>query len=209
MRKIGIQKAKASGQSSWRWKLCALVACLVILVGTSGICAFYYYARQTLFDEICERPAFFASSIALQINAEELELLRERGDEDTQAYRQTKKLLVRFRAANPEVRRIYILHPSKNLEIWKFLVGTEQDPKLVRHIGDNFDASQLPELREALLRPSSVAKVKHAPWGNWISGYAPILDGSGQLVGVVGVEMSASQLESELAQMRRMGAFFC
>lgn len=208
MRKIGIRKAKASGQSSWRWKLCALVACLVMLVGTSGICAFYYYARQTLFDEICKRPAFFANSVAQQINAEELELLHERGDEDTEAYRQTKKLLVRYRAANPEVRRIYILRPSKNLKTWKFLVGTEQGSKLVPHIGDKFDASQLPELRDALLRPSSVAKVKHAPWGNWISGYAPIRNSSGRLVGVAVVEMSASQLESELAQMRRVGAFF-
>lgn len=200
-----MQKVKRLSRSSWRWKICIIFTCEVIIVCTGSISAFYYYAQKALFNEIRDRLAFVANSIALQINAKEHESLQERKDESTHAYKRIKALLARYKIANPEVRYLYTMRPRKNSNVWEFVVDAEENPKLVSHIGDEYDVSQLPELRAGLLHPTADKKATHDRWGDWVSGYAPIRDKSGRSVGIVGVDVSVKQVERKLAQMRLVG----
>lgn len=176
---------------------------LVISGGTNYV--LYRTARQALFDEVRQRLSSIAADASLHINPSIHESLRSRKDESTAGYLRIKEELIRLKDSNPSIRYVYTMRPSKDPNVWQFVVDAEQNPELLSHIGDEYDASELPALKEGLAGPSADRQVTEDKWGAWVSGYAPIKNGHGRAVGIVGVDMSADQLVKEMAHLRTMG----
>jgi len=57
-----------------------------------------------------------------------------------------------------------------------------------------YDASDLPEIQDALSEPTSSYDVREDDYGVWLSGYAPIRDDAGQTIGIAGVDMLAEDV---------------
>ena len=190
---------------SIRTKLHLSITALVLLVSVGANYALCRHAQQSLFQEVRQRLASLAQSVAIQIDASAHNSLSTRKDESTPAYKQIKSVLRKFRDANPDIRYIYTMRPGKRHMVWQFVVDAEEDPELVSHVGDDYKVGDFPELRAGLSRPSADTEITHDKWGNWVSGYAPIRDKAGRAVGIVGADMSVHQLAEEMSLLRSVG----
>jgi len=64
-------------------------------------------------------------------------------------------------------------------------------------------------LPQNLKGPVAASEIIHDEWGDWLTGYAPIRDSSGQVVAAVGVDMCAGEVGAMRAQIgRQMAAGF-
>ena len=86
------------------------------------------------------------------------------------------------------------MRPSSDPKHWTFLVDAEEDPRLVSHVGDQYDVSNCPEIWKGIEGPAADTKPARDRWGWWLSGYAPIRNRHGKTVAVLGVDMSASEV---------------
>ena len=60
--------------------------------------------------------------------------------------------------------------------------------------GEKFDVSALPEMKQAFQWSGADQEINCDKWGCWLSGYAPILDGSGNAIAVLGVDIPADRI---------------
>ncbi len=72
--------------------------------------------------------------------------------------------------------------------------------------GDHYNANQADGLLDAFTRPQVTNRIYSDAWGPTISGYAPVRDASGQVVGVIGVDMAGSRVEAMQREIK-LGAF--
>lgn len=177
----------------------------IVLVYVTVLWGLYSLARADLRDQVRMRLSSLANNISVQIDASAHESLQKRSDENTPAYKNIRQFLKRMKAANPDIRYIYTMRPGKSPMVWEFVVDAETDPKLISHVGDTYDVSHEPWMRMGLQRPSADRNVTHDKWGYLFSGYAPIRDKNGKSVGIVGVDMSVSQLIHEMKHIRETG----
>jgi HAMP domain-containing protein len=144
-----------------------------------------------------------AATTAGQINPALHGSIRTRAEESSEAYSNVKSVLVAARKANPDVRFIYTMRKSSKPNVWKFVVDAEPDPKLVSHVGDEYDVSTLPEMKMAFDGPIADRNPSEDQWGSYLSGYAPIAGADGHAEAIVGVDMSLDQLRREESSLRR------
>jgi diguanylate cyclase (GGDEF)-like protein len=185
------------GGSSIRTQLTArfigltLVASLALTL-TAGV-----GAKHHLRDQLRHRLMAVAATGALLLDAEALARITRRSDESGLDYARVQGQLRSVRQANPGARYVYTMHPGRRGSDWTFGVDAEEDPKLVSHVGDRYDASDTPEIWKALEGPSADRELVQDEWGVWLSGYAPVRDGRGHTIAILGVDMSASEVQRQ------------
>lgn len=190
---------------SIRTKLQLAITGLMLAVCAATMYVFRGQAESFLLDQMRARLSVVAQSAAMRVDGDELSSITSRADETSSRYRRIRRDLQRVKAANPDIHFIYTMRPRKHSRMWEFVVDADPDPKSVAHVGDDYDASQLPELRAGLSCPTADSRVVHDRWGDFVSGYAPVTDGAGRSVGIVGVDLSAAQLAAETAHIRQVG----
>jgi hypothetical protein len=113
---------------------------------------------------------------------------------------------------NPNIDDIYTLRPTDQPDTMTFVVSGQvtkdkngdnylEDFERKPVIGEKYNITGSPELRNGLLAATSDSKITYDKWGSWISGYAPLKDNSGKTVAIVGVDIGAnfiSNLKNEL-----------
>ena len=190
---------------SIRTKLQLSIIGLVLLICVGTIYVFYKRAHEVAFDQVRSYLATVANCAAVQIDAKALNSLQTRKDESSREYIQIKRILKQLENISPDIKHAYTLRPGKRKMVWQFVVDAEEKSNEISHIGDDYNVSSLPELRAALSGPNADTNLYEDQRGSLISGYAPINDKSGHAVGIVGVDMSAAQLNRELLEMRQTG----
>jgi diguanylate cyclase (GGDEF)-like protein len=184
-------------------KIFVVCAVLALVASSVGNILFYRMASRCLRDEARQRLQTLASTVACQIDPNLHSTIRGKQDENSPAYRRIKAVLRRAGLANPDLRDLYTIRPTTAPMIWRFVVDSEQDPKLISHLGDTYDARQKPEIGAALLGPSADREPYTDRRGTWLSGYAPIRDESGRTEAVVGLDMSAERVLRAEAALKR------
>lgn len=114
-----------------------------------------------------------------------------------------------MRANMPGVRDIYTMRPKQG-HIWEFVADAEEPGTSVYAAPQTpYDVSRDLQVVAALERPTSSERPYQDEYGTWISGYAPIVDSSGQAVGVVGIDRSLEtwQASQRLVQVPLLFAF--
>lgn len=155
----------------------------------------YRVARRSLEDEVGARLVTAAASAAAMLNADTLPKLVP-GDEGTRVHKTALGKLNDLRAATG-VERLYAFDPLRQM-----LVGTGDALPIGSPI-PSLERDRL-EIERALAgkaTPSSVT-FKGLDGRTYKSGYAPILDKDGRLVGAVGADASAEFFDA----MRQVGA---
>ncbi|MFA5038658.1 MAG: hypothetical protein WC732_03150 [Candidatus Omnitrophota bacterium] len=146
-----------------------------------------------------------ASRVAGFIDGDELLKipLTLEGDTSPQ-YQDALGLLSEVKKQNPLVKYIYVLTNTGEPGVFQYVVDADPLPEIVTarspkaFPGDLYDGRAVPALLSAFDGPSADKGIVKDVWGATLSGYAPVLDSFGGVVGIVGVDMDASVLEESL-----------
>jgi PAS domain S-box-containing protein len=127
-----------------------------------------------------------ATIIADQVNGDTVNSIQP-GDEQTTKFTTIRDQLYRIQQSNPEIRYVYIMRKSgDNVE---FVVDSEYGiSDTAAPIGQKY-SQPTTEMLEGFGKVSVEKEAVTDTWGTFISGYSPIKDSSGNVVGIVGVDM--------------------
>ena len=168
---------------------------LTIVISALLTFALYQVIRGRLWEDIRQRLYDIVNISAFQIDGDAHATLVDPNQEDNAAYIRIKRVLQNIRDRGTDIRFAYTWRQSPRGQLI-FIVDAETDPNEISHLGDvygNDDSSLLAEL--AALDHTMVDK-EFTPdeWGIWLSGYAPFYRSDGQMEGLLGIDMSASDV---------------
>jgi sensor histidine kinase regulating citrate/malate metabolism len=183
-------------------RLALTVFCAVCV----ALSACYWLARYSLTNAARHEVEDLAKVAAVQVDAELHRSFTRADQAGTAAHLQAIRPLVAFHKATSDVIYVYtvVLVGSQA----HFVLGTDY---LYRVPGDDLpiDSIMQPYVGndQALLTALREQKVTSTPEPyqekvrSYLSGYAPIFDQAGQFVGVLGVDISAHDLELRMAKL--------
>jgi len=155
----------------------------------------YVVMRDSLFDKRRLELMALARTGAAFIDPDGLGYVAP-GQEQSEAYLALRSQLDRIVAGTPQVRYAYLLVPTVDPGSFRFLADTDREKPAA--IGEILDAHGYPDLMKAVSGPTADHAFTTDRWGNWLSGYAPIRDDSGQTVAVLGVDLPADEVHRGL-----------
>lgn len=138
-----------------------------------------------------------AAGAAARIDGDALAALRP-GDEETPAFTAVRDRLDAFRDTNPGVLYAYTMRKVGNTT--EYIVDADYGSSIYAvAIGDIYvPAEEEPAYLTGFVEPSAKFEIYTAQWGNVtatiISGYAPVKDSTGTVVGLVGVDMGSEEV---------------
>lgn len=160
---------------------------------------FYQFSTGQMMNELRQNLIVSASTAASMINADEHTQLAENGSSDDESYQRISDILKSVRDANPRAKTVYtaVRSSSGDPNELTFVVEAEEDV-----LGEPYDASNAPEMLKAFDGPIADAALRTDEYGATLSGYAPILDGNGKAVAIVGVDMRADDVLAMQKQIK-------
>ncbi|MCK9278253.1 MAG: hypothetical protein M0P22_09220 [Methanoculleus sp.] len=138
-----------------------------------------------------------AAEAAARIDGDVLAAL-EPGDEETPAFIAVRDQLDAFRDTNPGVLYAYTMRKVGNTT--EYIVDADYGSSIyAAAIGDIYvPTEEEPPYLTGFVEPSAKFEIYTAQWGNItatiISGYAPVKDSTGAVVGLVGVDMGSEEV---------------
>ena len=186
----------------------AIVTSMVVLVFLGDI-IIYQFTVKTQFEGLRTYLKSIAHTAARTINAEYLtEVPLTKEGVNTQGYQAISQQLRNIKAANPQIKYIYILTKVNSGKVWKFVVDiedTEANGVIQKGSlpGTPYDANRFSQMVKGFDTPTADLKLEKDEWGTTLSGYAPIRDQLGSPVAVLGVDMDASNIYKMENQVRK------
>jgi len=149
-----------------------------------------------------------AGEIAGQIDGDALAALKP-GDENTPAYTAVHDRLSAFRDANPGVLYVYTMRKAGNAT--EYVVDADYGSSSIHaaRVAAGIGKVYVPTEGDALFlagftEPSAEREIYTAEWDDVtatvISGYAPVRDSNGTIVGLVGVDIGSEKVIAKTAQ---------
>ncbi len=174
----------------------AIIASILVVV-FAGVVLIYQIILSVQFEGLRLRLEGVAQTAALSINSDELlQIPLNKDGINTQPYAHISDQLKRIRAANENLKYIYILKKTDTSNTWRFIVDPDardnQDKPM--QPGDPYDAGRFIGLLNGLDKASSDRKIESDEWGNTVSGYAPIRDEVGRPVAVLGIDVLVDEI---------------
>jgi adenylate cyclase len=183
----------------FRVKLWLVFVAVALL--TSSLCIAVLYERfyGSLLHQYQAKVLSIADTTASLTPADLMSRIRTRADETSPAYLALRDLLRRARDANRRkdtyVRYIYTMRQSPSTpDLIEFVVDAEENPATVSHVGDVYH-----ELRGRPIvidRPGVDHDFSVDQWGTWLSANVPLKDSAGKVVGALGVDIAAKDVEA-------------
>jgi len=172
-----------------------LLTMLLFALGT------YPSIRTFIRDGIRQRLHDAVSIAAQQVDPVLLERIATSDDEDTDDYRTLQRQLQAIRDHGTGMRFVYTLRKDSQGQ-YLFIVDAEEKEADRSRLGDVYD-DPTPFMAAAFVPPYRVQvedRFFSDKWGDWLTSYAPVLHADGRLAGVLGIDISASEV---LAYERR------
>lgn len=187
----------AKVRSSLQTKITAGFILLVLVV--SGLTFVYTFGetKKALKGILRDELSALASAVATQIDGDSLASLTV-GAESTATFIRIRDQLLAIQRAHPDIRHVYTFTRAANdAQKIQFLVDAEYGltDSLARpaSIGDVYDETTPPMLA-ALVAPAVETDFSSDWWGTFLSGYAPIRNRAGVVVGAVGIDMLSTRV---------------
>lgn len=181
-----------------------LYLAILLLAGNAalGVLA-YNRSEQALFQQIQSNAKNIAQCAAMNVSSDVLEEIKA-GDEGTDAYATIVEEIALFRD-NADIEYIYTLRHVGNDE-FEFVVDADlEEPAAIGEVCETTVA-----LSDAYNKQITTADDEPFTdeWGSHVSAYSPILY-DGQVVGVVGVDISANWIEEQTLALRNLVLITC
>ncbi len=184
-----------------------LVFSLIILVVTvlTGYLSFHR-AKNSLEDEMGRTLMAVARTGVLMIDGDLHAALKSPEDEATEAYRQIKRVLQQIKEQN-DATYVYTMAMIDEERVM-FVVDAEEDEESMSHLGDEYENGMEKEMKSAFEGESSYTSEFYTDeWGTFKTGYAPIKDSSGEVVAILGIDLSAEKVLREESEFLKQYCF--
>ena len=170
-----------------------IIIVFTILFLIMGVCLWYMAERtnEDIKESVRNELKGLATVIAEGIDGDTQVQFRP-GDEQTPAFTSLRDKFSAIRQSDPSIRYIYTMR--KNGSAVEFVIdadyGIEPDAAVIGEIYPNFSTNLL----EGFSQPSAGTEFITDKWGTTLSGYAPIRNDRGHVVGLVGVDMESNRV---------------
>jgi adenylate cyclase len=177
------------------WKKLTLVFIAIAILSTIlGIGMLCVRARIFIMQEIANTALSVASSAAVIIDPEKVRKLEETWDENSLEYKEIQNQFRMIRDQNRNavfyVKYIYFLwHSPEYPDYLLFGVDAEENPAEFSSFGDYYAFEDTKDLLAHFKEGYAPLRFSQDPWGVWLTGYAPIFDQNGNVLGIVGVDV--------------------
>ena len=179
-----------------RNKITLFIAAIIFICVAIISYDFYVNTRGVLMGSIRRELKDLAVSLALSIDAQEIESVLA-GDESSKAYLDLKQKLHGFTLIGEgKIHNAYVMVPTKRKEIWEFVADDElTDKEKMASLHEEYDVSRFEEMQKSLITPAVDKEITTDKWGSWLSGYAPIYDKRSRPFAVLGIDMRAADVD--------------
>lgn len=168
----------------------AFTALAIVLVGMASSAYVYVTIDRTSRAHIVDR----AETVAEAVSGDTLERLQAQdADLASPEYQAVKSLLMRMRAANHDVRFMYLVGSHADGALYFY--ADSEDPASPDYSPPGQEYPEATPLMHAILegRSSATEGPDKDRWGVWISGYAPIHNSRGEVVALLGLDLPAAE----------------
>jgi len=189
-------------------KVIVLITVLILAASSIEIYFVYNSSYNTVRREIQNTLEIVASNAALTLDGDKLALLKTKADEGNAVYLELQKKLQAVKEASMGKLR-YVYTFAKSGDSYIYILDAEPIGDKENHspIGSVFSMTDYPEAINGFLKPTAEKIITYDKefkiWSQ--SGYAPIKDSGGNVIGVLGVDMDISVIKVMEAQMNNAG----
>jgi PAS domain S-box-containing protein len=165
-----------------------LLLILILVITFLAVYSISLETQKSLKEGVQEKLVSVASVMASQVDGDEFAQIKS-GEEDTPRFVRIRDQIRHALQVTPDIRYIYTMR--KNGDAVEFVVDGDYgyDP-LAANIGDVYPGPE-PGLIQGFLTPTANREFTTDEWGTVLSGFSPIRDRSGNVVGIVGVDMDS------------------
>jgi len=191
--------------SSFTVRLALAFSVLALGVGLLSSWVVYREARAQQLERLTAQLEAFATAAAVAIDGESFAALRSTVQQTGEDYAAIRARLDRLRAGHRDIRFVYTMRRLADGSISFVVDASEVDfdgnGRIDRweeqaDLGEPYpEAATMPALLRGFSEPTADREFTRDRWGKMLSGYAPILDGNGRSVGLVGVDMMADRVD--------------
>ena len=171
---------------------------LIFLILISTIIIVYSISLETkvaLKESLQEKLMTVAGIEASEIDGDSFAGLHA-GDENSTNFIRIRDQLRHVKEVSPDIHYFYTMR--KNGDIAEFVVDGDYGYSTdAAKIGDTYPQAE-PELLKGFSAPSADAEFTTDRWGIVLSGFSPIRNSTGAVVGIVGVDMDSSKVMTNL-----------
>lgn len=177
--------------NSLQTKLTASFVILILVVASLTFLITFRSTKTALKELTQSELLSLAAVIASQLGGETADAMQQLkvGDENTPTFARIRDQLLAIRTSHPGIRYIYTM--KKESDQITFLVdpdfGNEKDPGGA--IGEVYEGTA-GNLEKGFIKPAVDDAFTTDRWGTFLSGYAPITNSQGTIIGIVGVDMT-------------------
>ncbi|MFA5287473.1 MAG: hypothetical protein WC394_04300, partial [Candidatus Omnitrophota bacterium] len=200
--------------SSFKVKVAVgLVVSLFLVMSLSNF-LIYRFSLDAQFQQLRERLAMIAQTAALSIDGDllsQVPLSAEGTNADS--YKTIARQLKRIKDANMGITYIYTMAKTGEEGVLQFVVDPEpvsRDKRkqvLISYPGERYNAIRFPEMLSAFTKATADKKLEVDQWGAMLSGYAPIRNNHGEVVGIIGLDVSAEDVYAIQMQVHHRAIF--
>ncbi|MBU2235757.1 HAMP domain-containing protein [Patescibacteria group bacterium] len=149
-----------------------------------------------------------ATNVAENISSVTHDEIITNDQQSSQEYIEIESYFQNIIAANPIIDDIYTLRTTSDPNVMTFVVAGKEtydangdnfidDTEIRPEVGEEYDVTGLDDLKNGLIAPSVDKAITTNKWGQWLSGYAPIVDDKKQTVAILGVDQAASDIADQ------------
>ena len=172
-----------------------LLIIIILFIAITTVYTLSYETRSALKGSVQDNLMSTASIAASEIDGDSFAHLNP-GDENTAAFTRIRDQLRSVKDAGQNIRFIYTMRKSGDSV--EFVVdGDYGYSSNATFIGQGYPQAE-PQLLAGFSGPSADNEFTTDQWGTVLSGYSPIRDSTGTVVGIVGVDMDSSVVTAEL-----------
>ncbi len=175
-----------------------LVAAAIAVASMVAMAALGFgIARRALLASLDERVSSVAASVAAGIDPTDLAQIKDLVSARTPAYLRLREVARSATAASQSglfpIRWVYMLTPTAHgaTSGWDLAVDidSESAPDWVPP-GTPYSPEGVDSTVSPVIAPTVHSMYLHDEWGEWLSGFAPVRDASGQVVGLVAADIN-------------------
>ena len=197
---------------SFRAKVTAAFILLMCLSGAVSNLLIYEYSLKAQFNQLRDKLMIIAQTVVMTLDPETLmEIPLTKDGVNSPQYKAIESKLLKIKEVAPSLAYIYVLKKTGKEKALQFIIDIHQSsyntgvaPAVP---GEEYDAKPYPELLKGFSGPAADKNMIADKWGVFLSGYAPIRDKGGNIVAVLGIDMTANDVYHSEREMERRAIF--
>ena len=158
--------------------------------------------EKTNIEVIKDELRSIAAITAFHMNGDFVEKLQKPEQEISNEYQLIQNSLLRLILENERIRDVYIMRKGENEDELYFVVDSALDGEHAS-VGEAYRIADAPDMLEGFYHPTVDRNFTNDKWGQTLSGYAPIKNSKGEVVGIIGIDFDANQVKAEAENRSR------